>query len=181
MVSQVRGPNGGRRPGAGRPKGSGKLSSPRFTRDMREEAAKKAHAVLSGDVSPLDIMLTRMRDPEAVSFEQFKAAEACAPYVHPRLQAIAVATKSDPTWLDVLANAMKLKGRSPALIDATAEIASAIQPPQRPAPETAAVPAHDVANNSKRQKVLSLRERAVRIGAADLVAECDAKLKELDG
>jgi hypothetical protein len=39
-------------------------------------------------VSPLEFMLNRMRDPEAPMPDRMKMAEACAPYLHPRLSSV---------------------------------------------------------------------------------------------
>lgn len=79
---------GGARPGAGRPRGA-------TTKKTREIADK---AVAAG-LSPLEYMLNLMRSqaPEGADGEtmlkhmalQFEAAKAAAPYVHPRLTAIA--------------------------------------------------------------------------------------------
>lgn len=85
---------GGRRPGAGRRKG--------VPNKVTAEARKRA---LESGASPLDIMLSIMREPEpkqrpkesVVAFvtrwkhwvdQRLDAAKAAAPYVHPRLQAI---------------------------------------------------------------------------------------------
>lgn len=67
---------GGRRPGAGRPRGS-----------RNKATAAKAAAIAKSGITPLDYMLRVMRqsDNEAVRLD---AAKAAAPYVHPRLQAI---------------------------------------------------------------------------------------------
>lgn len=77
---------GGARKGAGRKPGS----STKKTREI-------ADAAIAGGVTPLEYMLTVMRDDsthddprvqaqrEAMRFE---AAKAAAPYIHPRLQAI---------------------------------------------------------------------------------------------
>jgi hypothetical protein len=50
-------------------------------------------------VLPLDIMRARMRNAplngQSVTDEQFAAAVAAAPYIHPRLAAVAVATTND--------------------------------------------------------------------------------------
>jgi hypothetical protein len=45
--------------------------------------------LLEAGADPVDVMLQRMRDPESVSYAQFEAAQAVAPYVHPRLSAVA--------------------------------------------------------------------------------------------
>jgi len=82
--------SGGKRPGAGRKKGT-----PNKATAKRREIAEKA---LDSGITPLDYMLQVMRQevPEGASAEQkasivgmrFEAAKAAAPYVHPRLAAI---------------------------------------------------------------------------------------------
>jgi hypothetical protein len=52
-------------------------------------AGKGLSAALDAGETPLDVMLHRMRGTRAVSDEQFNAAVAVAPYVHPKLSAIA--------------------------------------------------------------------------------------------
>lgn len=68
---------GGARPGAGRKKGA-------ITRRTREVA----EAALEAGLTPLDYMLSILRDeakPEAMRFE---AAKAAAPFVHAKLAAV---------------------------------------------------------------------------------------------
>ena len=75
---------GGKRQGAGRKKGAHNKAS----------AAREAAIAASG-LTPLQHMLVIMRDetqPEAVRLEMAKAA---APYVHPRLAAVAHAGGAD--------------------------------------------------------------------------------------
>lgn len=68
---------GGKRPGAGRPKGS----------PNKATAARQAEIAASG-LTPLDYMLGILRDEEADQAQRFEAAKAAAPYVHPRLAAV---------------------------------------------------------------------------------------------
>ncbi len=81
-------PRGGKRPGAGRKKGS-------VNKQTRQRRAQIKEAAERG-VSPLDVMLEAMRhhheagDLDAAA----KVAQAAAPYVHPRLGAVTV--KGDP-------------------------------------------------------------------------------------
>jgi flagellar motor protein MotB len=72
---------GGKRPGAGRPKG--------VPNKRGREALARGQALLETGADPVEVMLQRMRDPDSVSYAQFEAAQAVAPYVHPRLSAIA--------------------------------------------------------------------------------------------
>lgn len=82
--------NGGKRPGAGRPKGA-RTSK---TREFAEKA-------LAAGISPLEIMAETMRalwkqavDPKGEVIDVKAAKEACeiaqiaAPYMHPRLAAV---------------------------------------------------------------------------------------------
>ena len=68
--------NGGARPGAGRKKGG--------RNRLTEEAVAKANDGLS----PLDYLLSVMRDAEAEAARRIDAAKAAAPYVHARLQPV---------------------------------------------------------------------------------------------
>ena len=72
-------PRGGKRPGAGRPKGA--LSK------RREELARKA---LEADVTPLDVMIWAMNDAmqKKERDEAAKYAQMAAPYVHPKLASV---------------------------------------------------------------------------------------------
>lgn len=70
-------PKGGKRQGAGRPKGAPNKAS----------AARAAEIAASGE-TPLDYMLRRMRDPTVEHADRDKMAVAAAPYVHSRLAAV---------------------------------------------------------------------------------------------
>lgn len=48
----------------------------------------KAEAVAASGLTPLDYMLSIMRDPERMPDVRLDAAKAAAPYVHPKLAAI---------------------------------------------------------------------------------------------
>ena len=65
---------GGARPGAGRPKGG--------ANKINDEARK---AALESGISPLDYLLSVMRDVTNEKRERVDAAKAAAPYVHARL------------------------------------------------------------------------------------------------
>jgi hypothetical protein len=69
--------NGGRRPGAGRPKGRASK--------MNEAARIQAAA---GGITPLEYMLAVLRDMTKDSEIRMDAAKAAAPYIHSRLSAI---------------------------------------------------------------------------------------------
>ena len=69
--------HGGKRHGAGRPKGS----------KSRATAAREAAIAASG-LSPLDYMIQVLRDESAPKEDRMWAAHHAAPYVHPRLQAV---------------------------------------------------------------------------------------------
>lgn len=68
---------GGARPGGGRPKGSKNKAS-----IAREQEIK------ASGLTPLDYMLTIMRDEEAPKDVRLDAAKAAAPYVHPKLSSV---------------------------------------------------------------------------------------------
>lgn len=81
--------NGGKQPGAGRPKGV----KNKINRELQE-------AVASSGITPLEFMLNRMRTPPPPGLDlaaqlaheerQFEAAVAAAPYVHSKLSAVQV-------------------------------------------------------------------------------------------
>ncbi len=71
-----KGGNGGRRPGAGRPKGSiSKKDSLLHVKSLREKYP----------LLPLEHMLRELNDEEADTEHRTAMAKAAAPYVHPRL------------------------------------------------------------------------------------------------
>jgi hypothetical protein len=71
---------GGKRAGAGRPRGS-------ITKRRRETAAEAATAV---GMTPLEYMLRVMVDEKAEPHRRDAMASAAAPYLHPRLAAVQV-------------------------------------------------------------------------------------------
>jgi hypothetical protein len=76
--------HGGKRPNAGRPKGA----ATRITEKAREEAAK-------GGITPLDFMLSILRDDSNSKEDRFEAAKAAAPYMHAKLAAVTHANDKD--------------------------------------------------------------------------------------
>jgi hypothetical protein len=68
---------GGNRPGAGRKRGS----------PNKATAERQAEIAASG-LTPLDYMLTIMRNEELEAATRLDAANKAAPYVHPKLAAI---------------------------------------------------------------------------------------------
>jgi len=68
---------GGRRKGAGRPKGA----------PNKATAGRQAEIAASGE-DPLDYMIRVMRDESAPAERRDEMAKAAAPYVHPKLAAI---------------------------------------------------------------------------------------------
>ncbi|MEM9376188.1 MAG: hypothetical protein AAGA72_08195 [Pseudomonadota bacterium] len=69
--------HGGRRPGAGRKKGS--------ANKLDQEARKKA---ADSGMLPLEFMLNLMQDEEQDFGVRFDAAKAAAPYVHAKLSSV---------------------------------------------------------------------------------------------
>lgn len=67
--------HGGKRPGAGRKPGA---------RNLRTEAQVKAAE--AGGITPLEYLLSVMRDKSRDDNQRIDAAKAAAPYVHPKLQ-----------------------------------------------------------------------------------------------
>jgi len=68
---------GGRREGAGRPAGA-----------VNRATAHEREAIAASGLTPLEYMLSLMRDEEADEAKRLDAAKAAAPYVHARLSAV---------------------------------------------------------------------------------------------
>ncbi len=68
-------PRGGRRTGAGRPKGS-------------PDKIKREKEIAASGLTPLDYMLSVLRDSKATPENRKWAAGAAAPYCHPRLSSV---------------------------------------------------------------------------------------------
>lgn len=68
---------GGKRPGAGR-----KAGAPNKATAARQEAVE------ASGLTPLNYMLSIMRDETAAKEDRFEAAKAAAPYVHPKLASV---------------------------------------------------------------------------------------------
>lgn len=71
---------GGSRPGAGRKKGQVSQQT-----ELRKQIAEKA---LSEGITPLEFMLSVLRDEGQEQSARFQAAKEAAPYIHPRLAAV---------------------------------------------------------------------------------------------
>lgn len=87
---------GGARSGAGRKAGGKNRAT--IEHEMRARAG--IQDALNSGLLPLDVMLARMRgqplpNGRMVTDEQFQAAIAAAPYVHPRLAATDATIRSD--------------------------------------------------------------------------------------
>jgi hypothetical protein len=68
---------GGTRAGAGRPKGA-----------HNKRTIAQAEAVAASGLTPLDFMLSILRDEKQTQEERMEAAKNAAPYCHARLQSI---------------------------------------------------------------------------------------------
>lgn len=75
--------NGGRRPGAGRPRGSRN----RRTIALSQATAKAQQAARTGE-TPLDFLLRVMRNTKNAMHIRIDAAKAAAPYIHSRLSSV---------------------------------------------------------------------------------------------
>jgi hypothetical protein len=76
--------HGGRRPGAGRPKGS-----------LNKRSMEKADAIEASGMTPLDFMIEVMRNRSNSAEMRLEAAKSAAPYVHARLHAAEIAEPDD--------------------------------------------------------------------------------------
>lgn len=76
---------GGRRPGAGRPVGA-----------QNRRTAEQVAAVAAGGITPLDYLLSVMRNEENDTPTRVDAAHKAAPFVHARLSSVEAAVTVDP-------------------------------------------------------------------------------------
>ncbi|MCU0943548.1 MAG: hypothetical protein MUE35_13480 [Hydrogenophaga sp.] len=80
---------GGYRPGAGRPKGSkSKVAAPVDLAAAQAPADAPDKTDDLTDASPLDYLLSVMRDPKADPVRRDRAAIAAAPFLHPRKEPV---------------------------------------------------------------------------------------------
>lgn len=101
---------GGKRPGAGRPKGS----VSRLTKVTQEVAIAAAAA---GE-TPLDYMLRLMRDPAVPTVVQIDLAKAAAPYMHPKLSSAEVSGKDGESLQSITVNIMRFADPETGLVSA---------------------------------------------------------------
>lgn len=83
--------HGGARPGSGRKPGS----ATKRTREIADKA-------MQDGVTPLEYMLSVMRDVSADEAKRLDAAKAAAPYVHPRLTTIEAVVDDKRSYEDRL-------------------------------------------------------------------------------
>lgn len=86
---------GGARPGAGR--------KPSALTTKTREIAERA---VEGGITPLDYMLTVLRDETQTASARFEAAKAAAPFIHPKLSNIEA---SGPGGAPLLPAAIKVQ------------------------------------------------------------------------
>lgn len=84
-------PKGGKRPGAGRPKG--------VKNRKTEERLEHLKQLAAAGITPLEYMLSVMRDPEQLADARLDAAKSAAPYVHPRLAQTDISVSADLRFL----------------------------------------------------------------------------------
>ena len=75
---------GGKREGAGRPKGA-----------QSKSTLERQAAIVAGGITPLEYMLNVIRDEAMDSKRRDSMAQACAPYIHPRLAATEIQGNAD--------------------------------------------------------------------------------------
>ena len=78
---------GGRREGAGRPKGA----ASKRTRDI-------ANAVADTGMTPLEYLISVFQNEETDEAKRIDAAKAAAPYCHPRLQPVDDEGSTEQKW-----------------------------------------------------------------------------------
>jgi hypothetical protein len=117
-----------------RPAGLAKTGGRKPGTPNRASAAREAEINAAG-LTPLDFMLSVMRDTEASTDTRLDAAARAAPYVHPRLASVSVANKDGQSFaISVEAVEREREGRAAAawaLLDAAfgAPDETADQPP----------------------------------------------------
>ena len=86
---------GGYRPGAGRPRKDRSETTKKIEAVAKAlpEAEKAPESGASEDISPLDYLLSVVRDEAATKADRFRAAVAAAPYVHAKPEAVAKGKK----------------------------------------------------------------------------------------
>jgi hypothetical protein len=86
-------PRGGKRQGAGRPKGA-----------RNKKTVALIAAIEASGLTPLDYMLAVMRNPKEPQERRMQMAKAAARYVHPRIRSVPEPqTKAPPveiTWIE---------------------------------------------------------------------------------
>lgn len=94
MNGRGEGKRGGKRPGAGRPKGSKQLVA-------KQSFTRKAMIAAEDGETPLEYMLRVMRDPSAEDKRRDAMAAAAATYLHPKLSTVTGSFKHqhEPTEL----------------------------------------------------------------------------------
>jgi hypothetical protein len=98
---------GGYRPGAGRPKGS------KNKRTIAREAMTQS--ALEHGLSPLEYLLSVMRDTEQTTAVRLDAAKSAAPYLHAKRMAVLMTetpVRSHEEWLDILGDKDDGDGRA---------------------------------------------------------------------
>jgi hypothetical protein len=84
-------PKGGKRPGAGRPKGCKNRKT--------EERLEHLKLLAAAGITPLEYMLATLRDPKEEPDRRLDAAKSAAPYVHPRLAQTDISVSGDLRFL----------------------------------------------------------------------------------
>ena len=102
---------GGRRAGAGRPKGAASLK----TREIANRAVAEG-------ITPLEYLLLVMRDENASPPSRLEAAKSAAPYVHPRLSAVDVSSKDGTMTPKAALDVSKLSSQTLAEIMRAADV-----------------------------------------------------------
>lgn len=83
-------PSGGKRPGAGRPRGS------------KAKKTKLLLAAAEAGELPVDFLLRVMRDESVDAMVRLDCAKAAAPYLHPRLAASVMAVATEESQITVV-------------------------------------------------------------------------------
>lgn len=83
---------------AKRPKYGGRKKGTPNKKDS--EAAQRAKKIIDAGLTPLEYLLSVMRDPKVDQVTRIEAAKSAAPYVHPKLQAITLSNPDGSPMFD---------------------------------------------------------------------------------
>ncbi len=116
---------GGRRAGAGRPKGSG--WKPKVA-ELRASAVAKMRAIVGSEQDPLEFVCSLAADPNQDVQLRLSAASIALPFLYPKLSASTVAATHTVTKIDHAEIVARLSAQIARLAESPATIEGTLQP-----------------------------------------------------